>query len=122
MTIEVKVEVDKKQKDLDQEGVYAFGFVDEATCQRATSIIPNDSGSEFRVWPSCIEDASNVAIIKKPFAKTDYERRLEDLGISFKEIPVYRRADLTKEQINSRGFGIWTRDNYLVDLAGSIRK
>ncbi len=127
---------------LKREGVYAFGFRDSQVLKKATSLLAaiaeefyygdkylrdvylreGRNSFDFRNWCSIIEDANEALVIRKPFPKVIYERRLGDFGIAYREIPVYRITDLTEDQIKGKSFGLWTRDDYLVDLAGSIKK
>lgn len=135
---------EKLQEKLDREGVYAYGFADKDAHDKAVDVIFELSEEcrwrddaelkkyaarfeykrsfDFEFWRSSIAESSEVLVIEKPFPKARYDQRLRLLELSFREVPVYRLADLTEEQIiNFRGGVLWHSYCY-IDLNETIKQ
>lgn len=136
---------DKLREKLESEGVYAYGFADEEARQKAVDVLfalsdeckwgdnvepkekyvnkLNSHGIfSFNFWSSSIPESGKVLVVNKPFPKVHYDERLNTAGLAFREIPVYRLADLTEKQIiGLTGGGLWNSYCY-IDLSETVKK
>lgn len=136
---------EKLREKLENEEVYAYGFADKEARQKAVDALfalseecraGNDAelkekyasqlnyhgAFSFEFESSPIPESSNVLIVNKPFPKAHYDVRLNTAGLGFREVPVYRLADLTEEQIlNLRGGVLWHSYCY-IDLNQTVKK
>lgn len=131
---------EKFQEFLDSQGVYAYGFPDEVTHGKAVDLLyalneeckwGNDAELRdkytsnrfsYQFWRSSTPEPREVLTIEKPFPKGLYDQKLRAVGIPFREVLVYRLAELTDEQIlNLRGGVLWNSDCY-IDLNGTVKK
>lgn len=130
------------KENLDREGVYAYSFSTEASCNRAVEVLFELSEEYLYGDPKLREryfgvlgdrrrfgyESHSLAfkrkalIIKKPFPREEYEWRLVDVDIPFKTMIVHRLANLTEPQINNyfrRGSFILWFSNCIIDLRQS---
>lgn len=142
-----KFGVEKLKQKLEQQGVYAYGFASESIQNRCVDLLFEMSEEylwddekiemkkkyfgerghrrwfNYSLWSSNIRDSRYVVVIEKPFPKGDYDQRLEQLKISFREVSVYRFAELTDDEIRNPGLGagVWWMSSCYIDLDNKIK-
>lgn len=133
---------EKFQNKLDLEGVFAYSFFDDSILREVTheiffklrdEVLYGDS-AELEKYRDYLQRSSrrmfsfqyfspHILSAAKPFPDLFFRNKLEQSGIQYEKVPVYRIADLSEEEIRHRlGGGVWWLSEVYIDLSGNLTR
>lgn len=135
---------EKLQDKLDTEGLYAYGFANDEQrnqsrdelfalsedclwgsnkeLKKYSAYLAHRRWFDFSFWTSNLAEINKVLSVVKPFPKKVFEQRLVASGLIVQEVPVYRLAELSEDEIRSKKGGVLWHSYCYIDLNKSINR